>query len=93
MRTISQMPAAPVNLDDTPDNTTIRFDPVDIDQVHLLLNLAPGERIRVMLDAQALAKGLIMGRLRRQYPDLASYELGLKFVEEIERAKQTRPGP
>ena len=70
-----------------------RFDPVDIDQVRLLLNLSPGERIRVMLDAQALAKGLIMGRLRRQYPDLSPEELGFKFVEEIERAKQTRPGP
>lgn len=72
---------------------TFRFDPVDIDQVRLLLNLSPGERIRVMLDAQALAKGLIMGRLRRQYPDLPLEELGLKFIQEIERAKQTRPGP
>ncbi|MCB0245720.1 MAG: hypothetical protein KDI12_20070 [Anaerolineae bacterium] len=70
-----------------------RFDPVDIDQVRLLLNLSPGERIRVMLDAQALAKGLIMGRLRRQYPDLPPEELGLKFIQEIERGKQTRPGP
>jgi hypothetical protein len=74
-------------------NSNIRFDPLDPDQVRLLLRLSPGERIRVMLDAQALAKGLIMGRLRRQYPNLTSYELGFKFVEEIERAKQTRPGP
>lgn len=71
----------------------IRFDPLDPHQVRLLLRLSPGERIRVMLDAQALAKGLIMGRLQRQYPDLTPYELGFKFVEEIERAKQTRPGP
>jgi hypothetical protein len=70
-----------------------RFDPVDIDQVRLLLSLQPGERIRVMLDAQALAKGLIMGRLRRQYPELSPNEIGLKFVEEIERAKHTAPGP
>ena len=75
------------------DETTIRFDPVDIDQVRLLLSLSPGERVRVMLDAQALAKGLIMGRLRRQYPDLAPEELGFKFVEEIVHGKQTRPGP
>lgn len=75
------------------DTVSFRFDPMDIVQVHLLLGLTPGERIRVMLDAQALAKGLIMGRLRRQYPDLSPNELGLKFVEEIERAKQTRPGP
>jgi hypothetical protein len=75
-------------------NFDIRFDPLDTDQVRLLLSLSPGERIRVTsVDAQALAKGLIMGRLRRQYPDLTPYELGFKFVEEIERAKQTRPGP
>lgn len=73
--------------------TTFRFDPVDIDQVRLLLSLSPGERIRVMLDAQALAKGLIMGRLSRQHPDLPPEELGLKFIQEIERGKQTRPGP
>ena len=70
-----------------------RFDPVDIDQVRLLLSLQPGERIRVMLDAQALARGLIMGRLYRLNPDLSPNELGLKFIEEIERAKRTRPGP
>lgn len=76
-----------------PTGVRFRFDPVDIDQVRLLLSLEPGERIRVMLDAQALAKGLIMGRLHRQYPELSPNELGLKFVEEIERVKQTAPGP
>ena len=70
-----------------------RFDPVDINQIRLLASLKPGERVRVMLDAQALAKGLIMGRLRQRYPDLSPNELGLKFVEEIERAKRTKPGP
>lgn len=76
------------------DERTFRFDPVDIDQVRLLLSLSPGERVRVTsVDAQALAKGLIMGRLRRQYPDLTPEELGFKFVEEIERGKQTRRGP
>ena len=70
-----------------------RFDPVDIDQVRLLLSLQPGERIRVMLDAQELAKGLIMGRLRRLNPELSPNELGFKFIEEIERGKQTTPGP
>ncbi len=87
------MPAAPVALDNPTPKLDIRFDPLDPDQVRLLLGLTPGERIRVMLDAQALAKGLIMGRLRRQYPDLPPNELGLIFVEEIERVKQTRPGP
>ena len=81
------------DIDNASPDPDIRFDPLDPDQVRLLLRLSPGERIRVMLDAQALAKGLIMGRLRRQYPDLSPIELGFKFVEDIERAKQTRPGP
>ncbi|HNS03650.1 MAG TPA: hypothetical protein PKM78_14870 [Anaerolineae bacterium] len=79
--------------DESGSDLDIRFDPLDSDQLRLLLRLSPGERIRVMLDAQALAKGLILGRLHRQYPDLSPIELGFKFVEEIERAKQTRPGP
>jgi hypothetical protein len=90
--TESTAPAA-TTCDAPPGQASHRFDPLDDDQVRLLLRLSPGERIRVMLDAQALAKGLIMGRLRRQHPDLSPIELGFKFVEEIERAKQTRPGP
>ena len=35
---------------ESPD-TGIRFDPLDPDQLRLLLRLSPGERIRVMLDA------------------------------------------
>ncbi|HEY63449.1 MAG TPA: hypothetical protein G4O02_02650 [Caldilineae bacterium] len=70
-----------------------RFDPVDIVQMRLLARLRPGQRVRVMLEAQALARGLIWGRLRRQYPDASERELALKFLEEIARADQTRAGP
>ena len=49
--------------DDAPSPPDIRFDPLDSDQVRLLLRLSPGERIRVMsVDAQALAKRLIKER-------------------------------
>jgi hypothetical protein len=44
-----------------------------------------------MLDARALAVGLIRGRLRRRYPDLSSREINLKVLEEIERARVTPP--
>jgi hypothetical protein len=72
---------------------TYRFDPVDVEQIRLLSRLPPGRRIRVMLDARELAVGLIRGRLRRQHPELSLRELNLKVLEEIDRARRTRPGP
>ena len=65
-----------------------RFDPVDIAQMRLLAQLPPGRRIRTMLDAQALVRGLILGRLRRQYPNASERELGLKLLEEVSRANR-----
>lgn len=70
---------------DTTD--TYRFDPVDLEQMRLLGQLSPGQRIQVMLDARELAVGLIRGRLRRQYPDLSLREINLKVLEEIARGE------
>ena len=64
-----------------------RFDPVDLHQMRLLGQLAPGQRLQVLLDARELAVGLWRGRLRRQYPQLSPHELNLKMLEELERAK------
>ena len=64
-----------------------RFDPVDLSQMQLLSQLAPGQRLQVMLDARELAMGLRRGRLRRQYPHWSPRELNLKLLEEVERAK------
>ncbi len=73
--------------------TTWRFDALDLEQVRRLGQLAPGGRIRALLDARELAVGLIRGRLRRRYPDLSPSELNLKVLEEIARAQRTHPGP
>jgi len=70
------------------ETLTWRFDPVDITQMRLLAQLPPGRRIVAMLDAQALARGIIMGRLRRQYPDASEQELGLKLLEEVSYERQ-----
>ncbi len=66
-----------------------RFDPVDIIQMRLLAQLPAGWRIRPMLEAQALVRGMILGRLRRQYPDASERELGLKLLEELSRVRST----
>ena len=67
--------------------TTYRFDPVDVHQMRLLGTLAPGKRVRIMLDARELAVGLIRGRLRRRYPHLSPQALNLKVLEEVARAQ------
>jgi hypothetical protein len=61
--------------------------------LHLALVLAPGGRIRLMLNARELAVGLIRGRLHCQYPELSLHEINLKLLEELERAKNITPGP
>ena len=64
-----------------------QFDVPDLDQLRMLGRLAPGRRVRVMLEARALAVGLKRGRLRRQYPDLPLEAINLKLLEEIEHAE------
>ena len=70
-----------------------RFDPIDLIQMRLLLQLPPHKRVRLMLDARELAVGLIRGRLRQRYPDLSSSELGPKVLEETSRGERTFPRP
>ena len=71
----------------------LRFDPIDLVQMRLLLQLPPHQRVRLMLEARELAVGLIRGRLRQRYPDLSSSELGLKVLEETSHGERTFPGP
>ena len=69
------------------------FGLVDMDQVRLTARLSPGQRIQRLLDARALAVGLVRGRLRRRYPHLSLAALNLKVIEELDRAGPTRPRP
>lgn len=62
------------------------LDPVDIDQIRLTARLTPGQRIQRLLDARALAVGLIRGRVRRQHPELSAAAINLKVLEELDRA-------
>jgi hypothetical protein len=73
--------------------TPLRFDPIDREQMRLLLQLAPEKRIQRMLDARKLVVGLIRGRLRQQVPHLSDREINLKVLEEIARADRIPPGP
>jgi hypothetical protein len=70
-----------------------RFDAPDLDYLRMLAQLPPGRRVRVMLEARALAVGLMRGRLRRQFPDLSQEAINLKLLEEIDHAEQGCPRP
>ncbi len=67
-----------------------RPDPPDPVQMQIFAHLPAARRVRVMLDARELAVGLIRGRLRRRYPDLAIEALNLKVLEEIDRGEQRK---
>jgi len=57
--------------------------PVDWEQLRLLGKLPFAKRIRVMLEAQALALSIIRGRVRRRYPNLSQREINLLVLKEV----------
>jgi hypothetical protein len=73
------------------DSYTPRFDPVDREQMQLLLRLEPSQRVRVMLEARELVVGLIRARLARHFPKLSPREINLKLIEEVSRAAGPLP--
>jgi hypothetical protein len=62
-----------------------RFDPVDWDEVQRWANLSVGMRIHTLLDARALALGLMRGRLRQRFPHLSTAEINRKMIEELDQ--------
>jgi hypothetical protein len=70
-----------------------QFKPVDLDQMRLLAQLSPAQRLRTMLDAREMVVSLKRGRLRWRYPELSSEDINLKLLEELARAQPTRPRP
>jgi hypothetical protein len=63
------------------EDTSLRFDPVDLVQMRLLANLPPHKRIRLMLEARELALGLMRGSLRGRYPGLSEKQINQKLLE------------
>lgn len=65
--------------------TSTRFDPIDWEDVRRWAGLSAGMRIQTLLDARALALGLMRGRLRRTFPALSTAELNMKLIEELQQ--------
>lgn len=62
-----------------------RFDPVDWDEVQRWANLSVGMRIQTLLDARALALGLMRGRLRQRFPHLSTAEINNKILQDLDQ--------
>lgn len=70
-----------------------RFDPVDRQQIRLLIGLPAYKRIRAMMDARELALGLVRGRIRCRNPDLTETQLNLQILEATTNVQQTKTRP
>ena len=62
-----------------------RFDPVDWEDVRCWSNLSVGMRIQTLLDARALALGLMRGRLRKRFPHFSTAEINNKLIEDLDQ--------
>jgi hypothetical protein len=68
-----------------------KFDPVDMQQMKLVIGLTPAERVRLMLEAREFAVAILRTRLRKIYPELSERDLNLKLIAEYSRAERNIP--
>jgi hypothetical protein len=56
------------------------FDPIDWQQLELLADLTPAQRILLGIQAQAFARAALRGTFRCRYPELSQSELNMKVL-------------
>jgi len=56
------------------------FDPIDWQQLELLARLTPAQRVLLGVQAQAFARAMLRGTLRRCFPELPQSELNMKVL-------------
>ncbi len=62
-----------------------RLGPVDEVQIRLLLRVSPGQRIKTMLDVQAVVLASWRARLRQAHPDLDDLALSRLVFERLQQ--------
>ncbi len=67
---------------------SLRFDPIDLQQMQLIGSLSPSKRMWLMLKSQRLARAAIRARLKKMYPQATDAEMGPLMLQEIERVNQ-----
>lgn len=61
--------------------------PADEEQIRLLMRLPPAQRLRSLMELQALWLDTVRARLRRAYPHLSDYELTVLMFERLQHGK------
>ncbi|MDY7080504.1 MAG: hypothetical protein SXV54_26795 [Chloroflexota bacterium] len=56
------------------------FDPIDWQQLELLVHLTPTQRVLLGMQAQAFARAALRGTLRRRFPELSQSELNMQVL-------------
>ncbi len=59
------------------------LEPVDWQQLYLLANLTPGQRMQAMAQASAFARSLLRGAFRRRFPQLTLPEINMMMLEYL----------
>jgi predicted DNA-binding transcriptional regulator YafY len=67
----------------SPEALNRRLGPVDWAQMEALGRVAPGRRVRTMLEAGRLIRSQVRARLRRQWPQLSPSQQALQLIQEL----------
>lgn len=78
---------------DTMEQKTFHFepDPVDWQQLELLAQLSPAQRLLAMMAASEFALAGIRGAFRRRYPELSPGELNMRVLAYVTPIRGIKP--
>lgn len=62
------------------NDRNLSFDPIDWQQLELLAQLTPAQRVLLGMQAQAFARAALRGTLKRRFPELSQPELNVKVL-------------
>jgi hypothetical protein len=62
---------------------TLQFDPIDWQQLRLLAQLTPAERVLVMNRAAEFVRAGLRGTFRRRFPGLSDEEINMKVLAHL----------
>ena len=68
----------------------LELEPVDWQQLYLLANLTPGQRMQAMAQASAFTRGILRGAFRRQFPDLTMAEINMMVLRYVDSVPEYR---
>ena len=62
---------------------SLQFDPIDWQQLQLLVKLTPAQRTLTMIRAAEFVRAGLRGTFRRRFPDLSDEEINMKVLAHL----------